>query len=89
MKIAGLALAVVLAFGGCSKEPEPPPPPVAKTVDFYINNQAERDAAIARCRANPKAREDFDCQNALQAALVVNSRAGVGGVTFSGPGFSR
>lgn len=57
---------VGLFLVGCKEE--------AKTVDWYIEHDAERQAKFEECANNPaKAEHDGDCKNAMTAELVLSS----------------
>ena len=79
--------ASLLAFGFvCLSACDKPPP---KPVEYYVANAPERDAMINQCKGMAEAGSDFDCQNAMQGALIAANRKGAGGITFSGKGIHR
>jgi hypothetical protein len=61
----------ILLVAGCGKAP----PRALHTVNFYVNNEAERKAKLEECRAADPAltRENPDCINASQAETRVAS----------------
>lgn len=71
-----LVLMVSVWLGGCDK-----PPP--KTVEYYSGNSTERDATVNRCKGMADRNADFDCQNAMRAALAAANRGELGGIKFS------
>lgn len=80
---ASLILMSVLAglsASSCTK-PEPPPPP--KTVAYYKEHTAERDARIAVCKNDPGTlKNDPDCVNASAAFFSSWGTATLPPVTF-------
>lgn len=65
MKKVFLILGVSLALAGCKEEEMQP----AKSVDYYANNEQEREAVLDRCSQDlADAVKDDDCINANTAA---------------------
>ena len=81
---ASLILMTVLAglsASSCTK-PEPPPPP--KTVAYYKEHTAERDARIAVCKNDPgKLKGDPDCVNAAASVMAAWSKSDMPPITFA------
>ena len=60
-----VVVALTLASLGACSRPEPP-----RTVAYYLEHAAERDARIALCKNDPGTlKDDPDCVNAASAAI--------------------
>ena len=72
-----IALAACIALAGCST-PEP-----VQTVDWYKDHAPERQAMVAKCRANPGELEATpNCVNAIRAQNQLdNARRGLAPLT--------
>ena len=62
------------------------PPPVAKTVDYYAEHVAERDARMTVCRNNPgELKNDPDCINAATSLRAGWTKRDMPPITFAAP----
>jgi len=76
-------LTFVAAIAACSQR-EPP-----KTVAYYVEHTAERDARLAVCKNNPgELKSDPDCVNAAAAVMKAWSSPAMPPVTFAPPAAS-
>lgn len=76
-------LALVAATAACGQR-EPP-----KTVAYYVEHTAERDARLAVCKNNPgELKNDPDCANAAAAVMKAWSSPAMPPVTFAPPAAS-
>jgi hypothetical protein len=72
-RILVLVLALPILFvAGCGKGP----PRALHTVNYYVNNEADRRARLEECRKDlARTRDNPDCINANQAETRVASAA--------------
>ena len=77
----GVSVAAAVITAACN--PAPPAPPAPKTVAYYTEHIAERDARIAVCKNDPGTlKNDPDCVNASAAFFSSWGTATLPPVTF-------
>ncbi|HAY4757173.1 TPA: EexN family lipoprotein [Escherichia coli] len=75
MKKLSLVLVVAAVLVGCNKTPEP-----VQSVDWYKEHKAEREAMLAKCKANPgELALTPNCVNAQAAkeAIAFGTQSGI------------
>lgn len=65
-KAAAAGVLVALMLSACAKEPAP------RSVQFFKDNPAEREATMQRCKTQTTASKD--CENAATAGLIEAQR---------------
>jgi len=81
LQVCRLALVVsVAAIAACGQREAP------KSVAYYVEHKAERDARLAVCKNNPgELKSDPDCVNASAAVMKAWSSPDMPPITFAQP----
>ncbi len=80
--LIGVSIAAAVITAACN--PAPPAPPAPKTVAYYSEHTAERDARIAVCKNDPgKLKNDPDCVNAAASVMAAWSKPDMPPITFA------
>jgi hypothetical protein len=78
----GVSIAAAVISAACN--PTPPAPPAPKTVAYYNEHVAERDARLAVCKNDPgKLKGDPDCVNAAASVMAAWSKSDMLPITFA------
>ena len=78
----GVSILSAVTLVACNPAPPAPPPP--KTVAYYTEHPAERDARIAVCKNDPgQLKTDPDCVNAAASVMAAWGKSDMPPITFS------